>query len=361
MASPITKTDTPEATAKQKAFDEALKVMNKKFTSATGQMIAKLGDRPLNVETISTGSVVLDSIAGGGLPKGRIIEIFGPEASGKTSIALTAAANVQREGGTVVFVDAENALDPKYAGKLGVNTNNLAVSQPDYAEQALELIDSLASSGVVDLIILDSVAALVPKAELEGELEQATMGLVARLMSRSLKKLANAANKTGTTVIFINQTREKIGVMYGNPETTPGGNALKFTASMRIRVARRKQVKEGKDIIGNEVHMKIIKNKIAPPFGEGETILTFNKGINRAAEMIEVGDKYGVITKPNNRSYIETETGETISTHSKAEALAVLEKDPEMMTRLTAALKASISDDLFSEKEETTDLVAAED
>lgn len=340
---------------KMQAFDEAIALMNQVFKSNTGTLLAKLSDRPMNVKTFSTGSVVLDSILGGGFPVGRIIELYGPEASGKTSFALTAAGNVQKEGGTVVFVDLENALDPKYAAKLGVNTDQLAVAQPDYAEQALELVEKLAASGVVDLIVVDSVAALVPKIELEGELEQQNMGVVARLMSRSLKKLVSTANKSNTTVVFINQTRDKIGGFspYGTPKTTTGGNAMKFFASQRIQVTRAGQVKDGKEIIGNEIKLKVVKNKIAPPFGEGITVLTFNKGINRAAEMIEVGDTYHIIERPNNRTYIEIETGITIGT-SKGAAVTALEQDPEMMERLTVALRNSISSDLFSEKEEVS-------
>lgn len=335
------------------AFNEALKLINKHKTlqSETGTLIAKLSDRPLDVETISTGSMVLDSILGGGFPKGRIIEVFGAEASGKTSIALNAAANVQRDGGTVAFVDLENALDPRYAAKLGVKTDEMAVAQPDYAEQALELVEQLAASGVVDLIIVDSVAALVPKAELEGDMEQQTMAVVARLMSRALKKLVSTANRNKTTVIFINQIREKVGFVMGDPTVTPGGKALKFFASQRIRVSRTGQVKEGKDVIGNNVKMKVVKNKIAPPFGEGETVLTFNKGINRPAELVEVAPKYGVVLKPSTRSWVEAETGEAFAS-SKADAIEVIQKDEALFQRLTAALQKAIEEDLFNEKAE---------
>jgi recombination protein RecA len=348
------RTAATPVTAKAKAFEAALDMINKKLKSDTGTLIAKLSDRPLNVETISTGSVVLDSIAGGGFPKGRIIEVFGAESSGKTSMALIAAANVQKEGGTVAFIDLENALDPRYASKLGVNIEELAVAQPDYAEQALELVEQLAASGVVDLIILDSVAALVPKIELEGELEQQNMAVVARILSRSLKKLVNTANKTHTTVIFINQVREKVGFVLGDPTITPGGKALKFFASQRIRVTRAKQVtdEKTKKAIGNEVKIKVIKNKIAPPFGEGLTVLTFNKGINRAAEMIEVGPKYGLVDRPNNRTYTEASTGEILGT-SKGDAVATLEADPARLERLSVALKAAIEADLFSDASTT--------
>lgn len=333
-------TNVPVNEAKLKAFEDALKMVNSKFKSETGQVIAKLSDRPADVETISSGSLVLDSILGGGIPKGRLIEIYGPEASGKTSIALTVAANVQREGGTVAFIDLEQALDTRYAAKLGVDVPNMALSQPDYAEQALDIIDTLAASGVVDLIIVDSIAALVPKIELEGDMEQQTIGLVARLLSRSLKKLIGTANKNKTTIIFINQVRDQIGGFspVGTPQTTTGGKAMKFYASQRIDVRRRQQVKDGKDVIGNEIRLKVVKNKVSRPFLEGLTILTFNKGINRAAEMVEVGPDYGVITKPNNRTYVETATGEVIA-KSKADAVAAIENDPELYGRLATHLK----------------------
>lgn len=343
---------TPVASNKLKAFNDALAMLNKDFKTESGTLIAKLSDRPLNVETISTGSVVLDSILGGGIPKGRLIEIYGPEASGKTSMALTAAANVQKEGGTVAFIDLENALDPRYAAKLGVNTAELAVSQPDYGEQALDLVEKLASTGVVDLIILDSIASLVPKAELEGDMEQQSIGVVARLMSKALRRLVSTANKHKATVIFINQTRDAIGGFspFGTPQTTTGGKAMKFYASQRIEVKKRGQVKDGKDTIGTEVKLKVVKNKIAPPFGEGITVLTFNKGINRAAEMIEVGPDYGVVGRPNNRTYTEAATGEIIAT-SKADAVAALENDPELLERLSVALNDAIGNDLFNENQ----------
>lgn len=351
---PAKKTTGTSAVASNKlqAFNDALAMLNKDFKTESGTLIAKLSDRPLDVETISTGSVVLDSILGGGLPKGRLIEIFGPEASGKTSMALTAAANVQKEGGTVAFIDLENALDPRYAAKLGVNTAELAVSQPDYGEQALDLVEKLAATGVVDLIILDSIASLVPQAELEGSMEQQSIGVVARLMSKALRRLVSTANKHKTTVIFINQTRDAIGGFspFGTPQTTPGGKAMKFYASQRIEVKRRGQVKDGKDIIGNEVKLVVKKNKIAPPFGEGLTVLTFNKGINRAAEMIEVGPDYKVVGRPNNRTYTEAATGEVIAT-SKADAVKALEDNPELFERLSAALKEAIANDLFNENE----------
>jgi recombination protein RecA len=340
--------------AKLKAFADMLKKINNMshLKSETGTLIARMGDEFPAIKTISTGSLVLDSILGGGLPVGRLIEVFGPEASGKTSIALTAAANVQREGGTVAFVDLEQALDPVYAKKLGVDVPNMALAQPDSAEQALDLIDTLAASGVVDLIVVDSIAALVPKAELEGTMEQQTMAVVARLMSRSLKKLIGTANRSKTTVIFINQQRDNIGGFspVGVPQTTSGGKAMKYYASQRIEVKRRGQVKDGKDIIGNEIKLKVVKNKVAAPFGEGTTILTFNRGINRAAEMVEVAKDYpDVIRMPNNRTYMEAETGEVFA-KSKAEALEKMENDQELYNRLAERLSKVIKDELFDGK-----------
>lgn len=349
-------------TERQQKFADALKAVNGlggMLKSETGQnIIAKLSDRPMNVKTISSGSLVLDSILGGGFAVGRLHEIYGPEASGKTSIALTAAANVQRTGGNAAFIDLEHALDPAYAAKLGVDVPNLAVAQPDYAEQALELVEQLAQTKLVDLIIVDSIAALVPKLELEGDMEQGSIGLVARLLSRSLKKLAGTAHKSGTTIIFINQVRDQIGGFspVGTPQTTTGGKAMKFFASQRIDVRKREQVKEGKDIIGTLVKLKIVKNKVAPPFGEGFTILTFNHGINRQAEMIQVGPDYGVILRPNTRTYIEAATGEVLGT-SKAAAIQKLQDDPEMYERLSAALATVLAEGLSKEKPEVAEVL----
>jgi recombination protein RecA len=324
------------------SFEAALKAINSKFANdLDDNLIAKLSEKPRDVEVISSGSLVLDSILGGGFPKGRIIEIYGPESSGKTSIALTAAGYVQAQGGNVAFIDLENALDPKYAAKLGVDVKNLAVAQPSYAEQALDLVDALAETGTVDLIIVDSVAALVPLSELEGSMENQTMALVARILSKALRKLVGTANRTGTTVIFINQIREKVGFVLGNPETTTGGKALKFFASQRIDIRRKEQIKEGKNVIGNKVRLKIVKNKIAPPFLEGFTVLTFNKGINKQAEMVEVGPDYGVIKRPNTRTYVVADTDEVIGT-SKATAIERLESDPELFEHLQKLLKENI-------------------
>lgn len=340
------------ADAKEKALEEALKQINSQLKTESGDpLVAKFGDKPRNVPTVSTGSLVLDSLLGGGFAVGRVIEVFGPEASGKTSIALTAAGNVQREGGTVAFIDLEHALDPYYAETLGVNMTDLIFAQPDYAEQALNLMLKLINSDMVNMIVMDSVAALIPKAEFEGSLEDQTIGLVARILSRGLKQIAGAAAKKNVTIIFINQTRAAIGGYspMGTPETTTGGKALQFYASQRVRVSGSKQIVEGKETIGKAVILNIKKNKIAPPFLKGETVLTFAQGINRVAELIEVGPQFGVIERPNTRTYIEAATGERIGT-SKGEALETLENNKEMFDRLSAALQTAISDSVMNRR-----------
>lgn len=338
-----------------KQFNDIIASINKekKYNTSDndGRLLAKLGEKPLSVETVSSGSLVLDKILGGGLAKGRIIEIYGPESSGKTSIALTAVGNVQKLGGNAVFLDVENALDPKYAARLGVDTANLAVAQPNSAEQTLDLLQDLSETGVVDIIVLDSVAALVPEAELAGDASDVTIGLIARLLSKSLRKLISSANKTKTTIIFINQTRDKIGGFspFGTPQTTTGGKALKFYASQRIEIKKGQPVKgeaEDKGVpIGTEVKFKIVKNKVAPPFGTGESVLTFNQGINLAAEMVLVGPSHGVITMPNNRTYVESETGEIFG-KSKREAIDRLNSDNELLERLKEAVAKKIEADL---------------
>lgn len=340
------------ADAREKALEDALKVINSKLKSqAGGDLIAKFGNKPKHVPTISTGSLVLDSLLGGGFAKGRVIEVFGPEASGKTSIALTALGNAQKAGETAAFIDLEHALDPYYAETLGVDMENLLFSQPDYAEQALNLVMQLINSGSVDFIVLDSVAALIPKAEFEGSLEDQTIGLVARILSRALRQIAAAAGKNNVTVVFINQTRVAIGGFSpsGVPETTTGGKALQFTASQRIRVSGTKQITEGKETIGKAVLLNIKKNKIAPPFLKGETVLTFAQGINQKAELIEVGPQYGIIDRPNNRTYLEAATGDKIGS-SKAEALAMLETNTVLFDRLALALQTAISDSIYNRR-----------
>lgn len=334
---------------KDDALNSALKAINSQYKSETGDpLLAKLSDKPLDVEKISSGSLVLDSILGGGFPVGRIIEIYGPESSGKTSIALNAAGYVHKQGGNVAFIDLENALDPIYAAKLGVDTEKLIVSQPEYGEQALDLVLALTETGLMDLIIVDSVANIVPKSEIEGDIAQQRMGEVARIMSKALRKLTRPANKNKCTVIFINQVREKIGVMFGNPETTPGGKALKFYASQRIEIRRTGQVKDDADskkVIGTSVRLKVVKNKVAPPFKMEETVLTFNKGINKAAEMVMVAPDHGVILRPNTRTYIEAETDEVLGT-SKAAAIIAIENDPKLYDRLAKALSQKIEESI---------------
>lgn len=296
---------TPEQ--KKKDIEKFIAEMNSKYKMTTINYLPKILDP--TVKTIPTGSHILDNILGGGLAEGRIIEFYGAEASGKTSFSLTAAAEVQRRGGTVLLLDIEQAADPKYARKLGVNTNDLIIAQPSIAEECLEMIKDACASGKIDMVIVDSVAAMVPKAEAEQDLEKHTIGLVARLLSKALKQITALANQNKTTVIFINQTRANIGVMYGPSSTTTGGNALKFYASQRIEVKRKGKVEdENGEIIGNEVLLKVVKNKIAPPFGEGLTVLTFNQGVNNIAEIQVLGEQLGVVSKEGRTFYFNGNT-----------------------------------------------------
>ena len=297
MATKKTAYEAPTpASDKKKALQTALSQIDKSFGKGT---VMRLGDRPeMNVEAIPTGSLALDAALGiGGVPKGRIIEIYGPESSGKTTLALHILAEAQKRGGEVAFVDAEHALDPVYAAALGVDTDNLLVSQPDTGEQALEITDALVRSGAVDAVVVDSVAALVPKQEIEGEMGDTFVGLQARLMSQALRKLAGTISKTNCVVIFINQLRMKIGVMYGNPETTTGGNALKFYSSVRLDVRRVEAIKEGGNVVGNKTRVKVVKNKVAPPFREAIFEIMYGQGISKWGELVDLAVQMDIVQK----------------------------------------------------------------
>jgi recombination protein RecA len=284
-------------TNKQKALDAALGQIERQFGKGSVMRLGDDGVAP-GIEAISTGSLGLDIALGiGGLPKGRVVEIYGPESSGKTTLALQVVAEAQKAGGTAAFVDAEHALDPLYAGKLGVNIDDLLVSQPDTGEQALEITDMLVRSSAVDVIVIDSVAALTPKAEIEGDMGDSHMGLQARLMSQALRKLTGNIKRSNTLVIFINQIRMKIGVMFGNPETTTGGNALKFYASVRLDIRRTGAIKKGDEVVGNETRVKVVKNKVAPPFKQVEFEILYGEGVSREGEIISLGVKEGLIDK----------------------------------------------------------------
>ncbi len=279
-----------------KALEQVLKDIEKQFGE---NAIMKLGaDNFTKIDVTSTGSIALDVALGvGGYPKGRIIEIYGPESSGKTTFALHAIAEVQKKGGRAAFIDAENALDPVYAKNLGVNIDELLISQPDSGEQALEICDALVKSEAIDIVVIDSVAALVPQAEIDGEMGDSHIGLQARLMSQALRKLAGTLNRTNTTAIFINQLREKVGIMFGNPETTPGGRALKFYSSIRLDIRKGEQIKQGEQILGNRTNIKVVKNKVAPPFKTASVDIMYGEGISHVGELVDIGSEIGVLDK----------------------------------------------------------------
>ncbi|RJQ37812.1 recombinase RecA [Candidatus Parcubacteria bacterium] len=291
-----------EKAEKLRALEDTVKELQDKFGEGALMMLGEA--RKVNVDVIPTGSLALDMALGvGGMPRGRVVEIFGPESSGKTTLALHIVAQAQKKGGLAAFVDAEHALDPDYAKRLGVKVNELLISQPDTGEQALEIVDSLVRSGSMDVVVIDSVAALTPRAEIEGDMGQQHVGLQARLMSHALRKLTGSVSRTKTVVIFINQIRMQIGIMFGNPETTPGGKALKFYSSVRVEVRRAAQIKKGDEIIGNRVNAKVVKNKVAAPFRRAEFDIFYNEGISHEAELLILGEKYGVLKK-SGASYL---------------------------------------------------------
>ncbi|MDN3400970.1 MULTISPECIES: recombinase RecA [Pseudoalteromonas] len=319
---------------KQKALDAALSQIERQFGKGS---IMKLGDnKALNIDAVSTGSLGIDIALGiGGLPMGRIVEVYGPESSGKTTLTLQVIAEAQKEGKTCAFVDAEHALDPIYAQKLGVNIDELLVSQPDTGEQALEICDMLVRSSAVDVVIVDSVAALTPKAEIEGDMGDSHMGLQARLMSQALRKLTGNIKRSNTLCIFINQIRMKIGVMFGNPETTTGGNALKFYASVRIDIRRIGSVKEGDEVVGNETRVKIVKNKVAPPFKQAEFIIMYGEGISKQGELIDLGVKHKLVEKAGAwYSYNGNKVGQ-----GKSNSIKFLKENPEIADEIEGKLR----------------------
>lgn len=321
---------------------KALQLTMEKLDKAYGKgAVMKLGDTPVEkVEVIPTGSITLDLALGvNGYPKGRVIEIYGPESSGKTTLAIHAIAEVQKQGGIAAFIDAEHAFDQFYAKKLGVDIDNLLISQPDNGEQALEIADNLIRSGAIDLIIVDSVAALTPKAEIEGEMGDSQMGLQARLMSKALRKLTGSINKAGTCCIFINQLRDKIGVMFGNPETTTGGNALKFYSSIRIDIRKAAQIKEGEEVLGNRVKVKVVKNKVAPPFRRAEFDVMYGEGISKVGEIIDLGVDLNILKKSGSWfSYGETRLGQ-----GRDSVKSLIQDNPELMEELEAKIKSALA------------------
>ena len=319
-----------------KALEDAIKSIERSYGKGS---IMRLGEREhVNVDVIPTGSILLDQALGvGGYPKGRIVEIYGPESSGKTTLALEAIAQAQRKGGRAAFIDAEHAIDPEYAAKLGVNIDELLLSQPDSGEQALEIAEMLTQSGAIDLLVIDSVAALVPQAELDGVMSDQQVGMQARLMSKGCRKIAGVLNRTGTVVIFINQLRQKVGVLYGNPETTTGGMALKYYASIRIDIRRAEAIKVGSDVVGNTVKIKIVKNKVSPPYKSCIVDMIYGKGISKTGELLDVGEQLGLVGKSGNWYQVGAEK----IGNGREAAKAYLEAHPEVMDSLEAQIRDS--------------------
>ncbi len=344
-----------ENSEKKKALESALGQIEKQFGKGS---VMKLGDyQAMNIEAIPTGALSLDVALGiGGIPKGRIIEIFGPESSGKTTLALHMIAESQKRGGEAAFIDAEHALDPIYAKHLGVDIDNLIVSQPDTGEQALEIAEALVRSGAIDIIVVDSVAALVPKAEIDGDMGDAHVGLQARLMSQALRKLAGVLNKSNTAIIFINQLREKVGIMFGNPETTPGGRALKFYASVRLDIRKIENLKQDGEVYGNRVRVKVVKNKVAPPFREAEFDIIYGKGISKSGNILDLGVNLDIVEKSGSWfSYNGTRIGQ-----GRENAKKYLEENPAVMEEIekkirdnfNEAFEKSLSDEPSKESDE---------
>lgn len=343
-----------ETDNRKKALEAARSQIERQFGKGS---LMRLGDSNIvPVETISTGSLSLDLALGGGLPKGRIVEIYGPESSGKTTLTLQVIAESQRQGGTAAFVDAEHALDPVYAAKLGVNVDDLLVSQPDTGEQALEIADMLVRSGAVDVVVVDSVAALTPRAEIEGEMGDQHMGLQARLMSQALRKLTGNIKRSNTLVIFINQIRMKIGVMFGNPETTTGGNALKFYASVRLDIRRIGAIKEGEEVVGSQTRVKVVKNKVAPPFKQAEFDIYYGSGISRESEIIELGVQINLIEKSGAwYSYKGNRIGQ-----GKENVRKFLHEHPDIAQEVEKQIRAQLMTKPLASADSNTEIDAAE-
>ena len=342
---------------KSSAIEEAISQIKERFGAGS---IMRFSESGQNIETVTTGCLSLDLALGSGVPRGRIIEIYGPESSGKTTLALHIIAEVQKAGGTAAFIDAEHALDPDYAKKIGVNIDKMLISQPDFGEQALEILETLVRSSALDVIVIDSVAALTPRAEIEGDMGDSHMGLQARLMSQALRKLAGVVSKSNTIVVFINQIRMKIGIVFGNPETTTGGNALKFYSSIRVEIRRSAQIKQGEKVIGNKVKVKIVKNKVAPPFKRAEFDIMYNEGISIAGDVLEVGVSTGIIEKSGNtHSY----KGEKLGVGREV-VKAYLKENPKLLQEIKDVIvkKLKAEDEGVDEKkDEKKKLVKKED